>query len=100
VHSTGMLFLLLLLNSLLEIYQLIINNQMNHLIPSDTRATILSTQNQLNSLVYSLIAMLIGESLDKFGLSRINLIFAVCFAILAFIFWMRMKRNDTKTIPN
>lgn len=98
VHSMEMIFFLLILNSLLEIFQLVINNQMNQIIPSEARATILSTQNQMNSLVYSLIAVLIGESLDKFGLSRINLIFSVCFILLALVFGFLMKKNETKSV--
>lgn len=98
VHSMEMLFFLLILNSLLEIFQLVINNQMNQIIPSEARATILSTQNQMNSLVYSLIAVLIGESLDKFGLSRISLISSVCFILLALVFGFLVKRTETKSI--
>jgi len=93
IHSFGLIFILAGLNILLEIYQLITDNKMNLLIPSKNRATILSTQNQINSLTYSFLALFIGNSIDKEGMNIATNILGFCFLIIA-LFYFAQKETE------
>ncbi|GEM_PF-2384214 len=78
-HSIWVMAILALLNILLEMYQLIINTKINQLTPSENRATILSTQNQMNSLSYSFLAFFLGKSIDHNGLHNSMVIIGTIF---------------------
>jgi len=69
---------------------------MNQIIPSEARATILSTQNQINSLIYSFLALLTGSSIDTYGISKLNLVFGTLFLFSALFIGAARKDIETK----
>jgi MFS family permease len=100
IQSIWLIILLALLNMLLEIYQLITNNKINLLIPSEKRATILSTQNQMNSLSYSFLALFIGSAIDKSGLKNISILLGFCFLLFCVLFFFTQNKKSEGTVPH
>jgi len=48
--------------------EIILSDMLNRFIPSENRATVLSAQNQLNSLSYTCVAVLLGKAMDSLGI--------------------------------
>jgi MFS family permease len=68
-------------------------DQMNRLIKSETRATVLSIANMTGSLSYVILAPLFGKLVDRFSLSRSYVIMGVhflAFGAIAFLIFLRL----------
>lgn len=94
------ILLLAILSILLELFQLIMNTRINQITPSEKRATILSTQNQMNSLSYSLVAVAIGSVIDKGGLGSISIGLGICFFLAPFLFRIVTGTHREETSSN
>ncbi len=84
--QSPLMILLILLNAFLWglSYPLFLD-QMNRLIQSETRATVLSIANMTGSLSYVILAPLFGQMVDKLSLPNAYLIMGVYFLICGFI---------------
>ncbi len=74
---------------------IVLSDIMNRLIPTDNRATILSAQNQLSSISYSLVALFIGMSIDNLGTKLSSLFVGI---ILTLSFSLLFSRNRVREI--
>lgn len=74
---------------------IVLSDIMNRLIPSESRATILSAQNQIGSISYSIVAVLIGLFIDQVGI-KISALFIGLGSIL--IFLLLFSRKNIKAI--
>ncbi|NMC30013.1 MAG: MFS transporter [Pelolinea sp.] len=100
IQSAWLIIPLAILNILFEMYQIITNNKINLLISSDKRATILSTQNQINSLFYSFIALFIGKAADNNGLKSLSLSLSFGFLFLSMVFFIVQKTGHKMATTN
>jgi len=84
--QSPLMILLIFLNAFLWgfSYPLILD-QMNRLIRSETRATVLSLANMTGSLSYVILAPIFGKLVDRFSLSKSYLIMGIYFLALGAI---------------
>ncbi len=74
-------------------------DQMNRLIRSETRATVLSIANMNGSLSYVILAPIFGQLVDKLSLSRAHMImgiFFLAFGSIALIIFFRLFLSSQK----
>lgn len=74
---------------------IVLSDIINRFIPTDNRATVLSAQNQLSSISYSLFALLIGMSIDNLGMRLSSLLVGI---ILILSFSLLFSRNRVREI--
>jgi len=74
---------------------IVLSDIMNRLIPSESRATILSAQNQIGSISYSIVAVLIGLFIDQVGI-KISAFFIGLGSFL--IFLLLFSRKNIRAI--
>ena len=55
----------------------------NRNITAETRATVLSTQNQAGSILFALIAVWLGTAIDHFGINLLALLFGILTGLLS-----------------
>ncbi|HOJ00182.1 MAG TPA: MFS transporter [Anaerolineaceae bacterium] len=93
-----MIINLLILNSILEIGSITLLETLNKEIPSSVRATLISTQNQINVVFNVVFGMCIGKAVDLVGINRSNFItgFFLLFATALLLFLKNKKRSDEK----
>jgi len=98
--QSPLMILLIFLNAFLWgfSYPLILD-QMNRLIKSETRATVLSVANMTGSLSYVILAPLFGKLVDRFSLSKSYLImgiYFVAFGAIALLTFFRLFPSSQK----
>jgi sugar phosphate permease len=91
--QSPLMILLIFLNAFLWGFSYpIFLDQMNRLIKSETRATVLSVANMTGSLSYVILAPLFGQLVDRFSLSKSHTILGIYVLICGFVAFMIFLR--------
>lgn len=100
IHSKNIIINFFILNSILEIGNITLLELFNKKIPSSSRATLISTQNQINVVFSATFSICMGKVIDLVGINTANFVAGFSFMIIAVLLMFIFLKNRNRLNEN